>query len=169
MQITIVRTIGNQDNYEGPFGVGWDFNYNQRLTLLDPLTFPQGLQMPLVARDTLANSEIAGAKTSCSTTARDRSTISFGRTPTCPRSIQTTRWGWLKADYADRVSDYYVPQHGTFDLLVRFKDGGFQRLTPDGLLFEYAPNGRLEKITDRFPANHHDLQHDSGKTGKDRR
>ncbi len=161
MQITIVRTIGNQDNYEGPFGVGWDFNYNQRLTLLDPLTFPQGLQMPLVARDTLANSEIAGSQDVLFNNGEGQ-IYHFLWADTNMPSVYSNDPLVAQLDYADRVSDYYVPQHGTFDLLVRFKDGGFQRLTPDGLLFQYAPNGRLEKITDRFPANHHDLQYDSG-------
>ncbi|MGH7868248.1 MAG: DUF6531 domain-containing protein, partial [Candidatus Dormibacteraceae bacterium] len=62
MPIVIQRSIGNQDSYEGPFGVGWDFNYGQRLTILDPLSFPLGLQMPLIVRDTKDDSEIAGSQ-----------------------------------------------------------------------------------------------------------
>ena len=62
LPINFIRSIGNQDDYDGPFGPGWDFNYNQRLTVLDPLTFPAGLQMPLVTRDTEGDSDIAGSQ-----------------------------------------------------------------------------------------------------------
>ena len=62
MPIVIRRAIGNQDQYEGRFGVGWDFNYNQRITELDPLSFPLGLQMPLIVRGTKADSDIAGSQ-----------------------------------------------------------------------------------------------------------
>jgi RHS repeat-associated protein len=159
MQITVARVIGNQDNYEGPFGVGWDFNYNQRLTVLDPLTFPAGLQMPLVVRDNPADSEIAGSQD-----------VLFNNGE---GQVYHFRWvdtnmppGYVQDplvqqfDYKDLVSDYYLPERGSFDLLVKYKDQRFERLTPDGMRFRYSPQGRLEMIIDRFAQNHHDLQYD---------
>lgn len=161
MPLTIVRSIGNQDTYEGPFGAGWDFNYNQRLTVLDPLTFPQGLQMPLVVRDTPDNSELAGSQD-----------ILFN-----DGGGQVYHFKWVDTnmppeyaqdplvqdfDYRDLVLDYYLPQNGLFDLLVKFKDGRFERLTPDGVRYRYTSEGRLETILDRYPKNRHDLQYQHG-------
>jgi RHS repeat-associated protein len=163
MPVSIVRTIGNQDSYEGPFGVGWDFNYNQRLTVLDPLSFPEGLQMPLVVRGDRASSEIAGSQDVLLHTGMGR-TLLFkwvdNKMP--PEYAQDPLV--IQFEYANRVSDYYLPEkrQGTFDLFVKFKDGRFERLTPDGIRYRYGPQGRLESIIDRFPANQHVLDYDSG-------
>lgn len=159
MQITIVRIIGNQDNYEGPFGVGWDFNYNQRLTVLDPLTFPVGLQMPLVVRDNPADSEIAGSQDVLFNNGEGQvfhfRWVDTNMPPEYAQDPLVQQF-----DYKDLVSDYYLPEHGSFDLFVKYKDQRFERLTPDGMRFRYSPQGRLEMIIDRFPQNHHDLQYD---------
>lgn len=161
MSLSIVRSIGNQDTYEGPFGVGWDFNYNQRLTILDPLTFPAGLQMALVVRDSADNSELAGSQD-----------VLFN-----DGGGQVFHFRWVDTnmppeyvndplvsdfDYKDMVSDYYLPEHGVFDLLVKFKDGRFERLTSDGVRYRYTSEGRLESIIDRYPKNRHDLQYSHG-------
>ena len=161
MQIAIVRVIGNQDNYEGPFGVGWDFNYNQRLTVLDPLTFPAGLQMPLVVRDNKADSEIAGTQDVLLNTGEGQVYHFLWKDTNMPSEYAQDPLV-KQLDYKDLVSDYYLPQHGLFDLLVKFIDGRFERLTASGMRYEYSPQGRLEMIIDRFPQNHHDLQYDSG-------
>lgn len=92
MPIVIRRSIGNQDSYEGPFGVGWDFNYGQRLTILDPLSFPLGLQLPLVVRDTKQDSEIAGSRDILFHSGRAGPFTSAGSTPTCPPNTCRIRW-----------------------------------------------------------------------------
>jgi len=160
MQVAVVRTIGNQDNYEGPFGVGWDFNYNQRLTVLDPLTFPAGLQMPLVVRADAATSEVAGSQDVLLNTGEGQVYHFLWMGTNMPAEYAKDPLV-DQFDYKDRVSDYYLPQHGVFDLLVKFIDGRFERLTPDGVRYGYASGGRLETIIDRFAQNHHDLQYDS--------
>ncbi len=159
MPINIIRSIGNQDNYEGPFGVGWDFNYNQRLTILDPLTFPQGLQMPLVVRDNQADSDIAGSQDVLFNTGEGQVYQFKWQDTNMPAGYAQDPLV-QQFDYQDLVSDYYLPQHGMFDLLVKFKDGRFERLTPGGTRYRYTPDGRLETILDRFSMNRHDLQYD---------
>ena len=161
MPIRINRAIGNQDLYEGPFGVGWDFNYNQRLTELSPDTFPAGLQMPLLARGNADASEIAGSQDVLFQTGAG-GTILFQWISTNMPAGYVGDPLVQEFEYARYVSDYYLPQkrQGVFDLLVKFKDGRFERLTPEGMRYRYAPNGRLETIIDRFPANRHELQYD---------
>ncbi|MBL9167132.1 MAG: Ig-like domain-containing protein [Verrucomicrobiales bacterium] len=159
MPIQITRTIGTQDNYEGPFGVGWDFNYNERLMILDSATFPAGLQMPLVIRDKAANSDIAGSQDVLFTTGMGRVyTFVWKGTNMPPEYAQDP----LVRDfeYSRVVSDYYLPVRGIFDLLVKFKDGRFERLTPDGQRYRYTSKGRLQTIIDRYPKNRHELEYD---------
>jgi RHS repeat-associated protein len=162
MPIVIEREIGTQDTYEGPFGVGWDFNYNQRLTVLTPLTFPAGLQIPVVVRDTPADSETAGSKDILFNNGMGRTFIF--------RWISTSMPPEYSADplvqqegFQNYVSDYYLPPpgQGVFDLMVKFSDGRFERLTPDGTRYQYTSQGRLEAIYDRFPANYQWLSYDS--------
>ncbi len=159
MPISIIRTIGNQDTYEGPFGVGWDFNYNQRLTVLDPLTFPEGLQMPLVVREDRDLSNIAGSQDVLFNDGQGKVFhFRWMGTNMPPEYVEDPLV--QEFNYQNLVSDYYLPQHGLFDLLVKFKDGRFERLTPEGIRYRYAPTGRLETIIDAYPLNRHELQYD---------
>lgn len=161
MPIVIERAIGNQDSYEGPFGVGWDFNYNQRLTELDPLSFPLGLQMPVILRGTRADSDIAGSQDVLFNTGMGKVLRFRWVSTNMPPEYASDP---LVADfkYAGLASDYYLPAkgQGIFDLLVKLKDGRFERLTPGGTRYRYAGNGRLEMIIDRFPLNRHELEYD---------
>ncbi len=161
MPIQIQRAIGNQDTYEGPFGVGWDFNYNQRLTILDPLTFPAGLQMPLVVRDSKGDSQIAGSQDVLFHSGLGETYHFQWRGTNMPPGYAQDPLV-RDFDYQHRVSDYYLPSpgQGVFDLLVKFKEGTFERLTPGGMRFRYARDGKLQTILDRFPKNRHELQYD---------
>ena len=161
MAIEIRREIGGQDTYEGPFGVGWDFNYNQRLTVLDPELFPAGLQMPVVVRDTKQDSDVAGSQDVLFHTGLGRELIFHWVDTNMPPEYASDPLV-SELNYQKYVSDYYLPakHQGVFDLLVKFKDGRFERLTPGGMRYRYASDGRLETIIDRFPKNHHDLEYD---------
>ena len=159
--IEIKRTIGSQDNYEGPFGVGWDFNYNQRITELTPELFPPGLQLPMIVRGTKEDSDIAGSQDVLLHTGIGRS-VMF-------RWVDTQMPAEYRDDplveafgYAGKVSNYYLPapRQGVFDLLVKFQDGRFERLSPEGMRFRYAASGRLETVIDTFPLNRHELEYD---------
>ena len=61
MHLNFQRTNTGQSLYDGPFGRGWDFNWNQRVLPLRPEVFFEGQQMPLVIRNTLEQTEIAGS------------------------------------------------------------------------------------------------------------
>ena len=65
-------------------------------------------------------------------------------------------------DYRNLVADYYLPApgQGSFDLLVKLRDGRFERVTPEGERYRYTAEGRLETILDRFPLNRHQLEYD---------
>jgi len=159
MPIVIQRAVGGQDAYEGPFGPGWDFNYHQRLTELDPQLVPEGLRLPLICRSTEADSVIAGSRDILFHTGEGRVIhfrwVSHALPPEYAQDPLVR-----ELDYERLVADYYLPEKGFWDLLVRFKDGAFERLTPEGMRFRYNPRGQLETIIDRFPVNRHQLEYD---------
>jgi RHS repeat-associated protein len=161
MPIVIKRQIGSQDTYEGPFGVGWDFNYNQRITELDPELFPAGLQMPITARDSTDDSEIAASQDVLFRTGMGTMVVFNWMGTNMPAGYAPDPLV-QQFNYGNLVSDYYLPAkgQGVFDLLVKYKDGRFERLTPDGTRYRYTPDGALETILDRFPNNRHDLTYD---------
>jgi len=159
MPIEIERTIGGQDTYDGPFGLGWDFNYNQRLTELQPQLFPEGFKMPLIARGELVDSVIGNSKDLLFHTGQGRIVLFRWVDEVMPPEYAKDPLV-AALNYGEVVADYYLPEAGVFDLLVKFKDGKYERLTPEGTRFKYAANGRLETIIDRFPANRHELEYD---------
>lgn len=156
LPIVFQRTVGGQDLYQGPFGRGWDFNYNQRLTRLDPRVFPPGLKMPLVIRATEASSVIAESGDVLFQNGEGRILLFKDAGDSPPLGIAADplvdTLGWLV-----RAERYYLPEPGVFDVLVRFADGRYGRLTPGGTQFWYDATGRLARIVDRYEKNWHEL------------
>jgi RHS repeat-associated protein len=160
LPIEFERFSGSQDLYEGPFGRGWDFAYNQRITELREDVFPAGSLLPLVDRGGQGD-EIAASKDLLFHTGEARTVVyKFASTgeqgpPTDYASDPLlTSLGWI----ADAAA-FYLPTPGVFDALVRFKDGTFGRLTPDGMQYRYDAEGKLEKIYHRFEENALELQY----------
>lgn len=155
MPIVFERTLGGQDLREGPFGRGWDFSYAQRIVPLDADVFPDGQRMPLVERATPDLSTRAHTRDVLLETGHS-STVLFRHAGTsAPPEIAADplldEKGWLDA------ADYYLPQNGVFDVLLRFDDGQFLRVTPDGTQYWYAAGGRLERVYHRWTENRHVL------------
>jgi RHS repeat-associated protein len=150
INIEFVRTGMGQDLYDGPFGRFWDFNYNQQLQQLSPSVFPGQTEFPLVPRGGLQEDIVRTRDVLFQT--GDGGNVHFryvgsNAPPEIVADPLITSLGWR-----DRAADYYLPQKG-FDVLLRFRDGKFARLTPGGSQFWYSGKGRLQAIYDRFPKN----------------
>src|SRR5262249_49184565 len=59
--------------------------------------------------------------------------------------------------YAASASDYYLPEPGVFDALIKLDSGKFVRTTPDGMTYIYLANGRLQRILHRYRDNNLEL------------
>ena len=59
------------------------------------------------------------------------------------------------------MAAYFLPEGGVWDLLVKFKDGRYDRLTTDGVRFRYLADGTLDQVIDRYPNNVHALTRDT--------
>lgn len=156
MPIVFQRAIGGQDLHEGPFGRGWDLSYAQKIVPLDGDVFPAGQVMPIVERATDEDSERARSRDVVLETG-NATVVVFRHAGTSPPPELASDpllgdKGWL-----DRASDFYLPQRGVFDALLRFPDGHFLRVTPDGTQFWYAAGGRLERIYHRYESSQHVL------------
>jgi RHS repeat-associated protein len=159
MPIEFERVIGGQDLYEGPFGRGWDFNYNQRLIELKRQVFPAGLEVPLIIRHPGTNSVTATSGDVLFHTGAGRM-IRFKHIGTNTPPEYAADPLVIQFNWNTLAADFYLPEPGVFDLLVRFKDGKFERMTPDGTRFRYAHTGRLEEVIDRYPDNRQVLEYD---------
>ncbi len=152
LPVVFRMNYSGQSLYEGAFGRGWDFNYNQRVEELNEAIFPEGTKIPLVIRDTPANSEIAQSKDIIFHTGAGRKIIY--------RYAGTNALAEIGADplvaelgWTNTAARYYLPPDGLFNFFVKFKDGRFARLDVDGTQHWYNPAGKLQKVYDRYPEN----------------
>ncbi len=148
MPIVFTRVHRAQDLYEGPFGRGWDFNYNQRLVEHRPETFVAGSQVPVVVRKT-ARDEVATQRDVLFHNGLGRSVVFKFAGATAPAEYATDPL-LDELDWEINGRAFYLPPEGMFDILVRFGDRRFGRLTPDGTQYWYGSDGRLEKIHSRY-------------------
>ncbi|MDW8382032.1 MAG: Ig-like domain-containing protein [Verrucomicrobiota bacterium] len=155
LPIVFERTVGGQDLHDGPFGRGWDHVFDQQLTWLRPELFSGGRNLPLIVRALVGDNTTARPGDVIFQTGAGRNILfkNKGRQP--PPEIANDplvqELGWIS-----KTDSFFLPdatEKGVFDVLFRFVDGQFARLTPDGMQFWYSSRGRLEKIYHRYPKN----------------
>lgn len=152
LPIVFRMNYSGQSLYEGAFGRGWDFNYNQRVEELNEAIFPAGTRIPLVIRDTATNSEIAVSKDIIFHTGAGRKIIYRYAGTNAPAEIAADPLV-AELNWTNTVARYYLPPDGLFNFFVKFKDGRFARLDVDGTQHWYNPAGKLQKVYDRYPEN----------------
>jgi RHS repeat-associated protein len=153
MPTSFARTFRGQAIHDGPFGRGWDFNFNQRVIEVRAC-------LAITPRDD--PQEYEGA---------DPGDLIFhpggappivfkfaGNTP--PTEIAADpliqHLGWIP-----RAAGYYLPPQGMFSPMIKFKDGRFVRLDPDGKQTWFNPAGRLDRVYDRYEKNFQELVYNS--------
>lgn len=163
MPIIFKRTIAGQDLHHGPFGPGWDFNYNQHLVEFKPALFPSGSKAPVVVRNTPDRSTIAEAGDVKLSDGEGHVILFKNRGLNAPVGLEgdplAKDLGWFEAG-----GQFYVPDRntkGVFDILYRFPSGEFCRLNPGGMQFWYAKDGRLLRIKDKYDNNIHVLDYNA--------
>lgn len=155
LPILFQRTLGGQDLHDGPFGPGWDFFHNQRLVEFKASLFAPGNTAPVVVRQDAARSTITESRDVQWVDGMGHVVLFKHRGTTAPEGVAgdplCEELGWFTAG-----GSFYVPDEntkGVFDLLYKFPAGEFCRLTPDGMQFWYAADGRLLRIRHRHPKN----------------
>jgi RHS repeat-associated protein len=142
------RTFRGQSLYDGPFGRGWDFSFNQRLVEL-----PVALDcLTLVARPDPADREVAQGGDLLFHTGGGQVVVWRFAGTNAPAEIAADpliqQLGWLP-----KVARFYLPPAGLFSPMLKFKDGRYVRLEPDGRQYWFNPAGRLERMYDRYEKN----------------
>jgi RHS repeat-associated protein len=153
LPIEFKRVSLGQSLYEGPFGRGWDFNFNQRLVEMSGRFFPEGRTMPQVIRGSPEDNEIAATGDLLFHNGAGRVLLYRYAGATAPPEIAADplvkeELGWLGTAAA-----FYLPPPGAFNFMVKFKDGSYARLEPDGTQYWYNPSGKLRKVYDRYDNN----------------
>jgi RHS repeat-associated protein len=146
------RASNSQGLFEGPFGRGWDFNFNQRIVELREGVFPNGARLPLVNRADSADSEVAQQADIVFHNGAGRAVAYKYFGTTAPVEIKNDplviQLGWL-----EKAARFYTSPKGVFSVMLKMKDGRFVRLEPDGQQYWYGTDGRLEVIYDRYEKN----------------
>jgi RHS repeat-associated protein len=160
MPIIFERVLGGQDVYEGPFGRGWDFTYNQRLTVLRPDLIAHDHRLALVVRALARDSTVAQSGDLLWHTGRGRLVL-YTHTNQAPSEVAGDPLLDILGLRAN-IRTYYLPstnEAAIFDPIFEFQDGQFVRLTPDGRQYWYDRAGLLQKVYDRYPKNYHELHY----------
>lgn len=158
MALEFRRTSNGQALYDGPFGRGWDFNFNQRVRPLREEVFAAGMKLPLVVRASEADSEIGEAGDLLFYNGAGRTLLFRDAGETAPEGIVGDELaGPSGLDWLARADRFYLPPVGVFEYFVHFPSGEFARLTRDGMQYWYGPSGRLERVYDRYPENQFEL------------
>ena len=125
------RSYSGQGLFAGPFGRGWDFSYNQRITELDRAVPPGGC-FPQVLRANAQDSEVAANRDLLFYTGAGRIVIFKYSGSTAPSEIANDplvqQLGWLP-----KAASFYLPPPGLFTTMFKFKDGSFARLNRTAL------------------------------------
>lgn len=144
------RNYSGQGVYDGPFGRGWDFNFNQRVVEIPAFAIPPGRKLPLACAAIDPEVAQGGDLLFYTGSGRILSYAFAGTNP--PPDIASDplvrKFGWT-----NRAAAYYLPPAGAFSPMVKFKDGRYVKLDPDGTQHWYNPAGRLAKIYDRYDTN----------------
>lgn len=153
LPIEFRRVMAAQGLYDGPFGRGWDFNYNQRIVELSSRGLAPGARIPQVIRDNPADSELAENRDLMFYTGAGRVVVWRFAGTNAPSEVASDRLVTDVLKWTNKVERYYLPPPGAFNLMFKFKDGRYARLEPDGTQFWYNSSGRLVKIYDRYDKN----------------
>lgn len=165
MPVSFGRHYSGQALHHGPFGRGWDINYNLRLVELSQDLIVPGYTNPVVVRADIADSEYATHRDVLFYNAAGRTFVykwsGTNPPPEVAEDPLALQLKWIAPNQkpAANVSDYYLPPPGIFSPLVKFRDGRFATLDPDGTQHWFNQAGRLIKIYDRWEANSIELSY----------
>ncbi|PYS47430.1 MAG: hypothetical protein DMG13_27965, partial [Acidobacteria bacterium] len=152
LELAFRRNYSGQGLYDGPFGRGWDFNFNQRIVEMKDKLFPPGSSVPLVIRANAADNECAEAGDLLFYNGAGRVLIYKYSGTNAPPEVANDplvqHLGWI-----EKTARFYLPPGGAFNLIFKFTDGRFARLETDGTQYWYNSAGHLIKVYDRYDNN----------------
>src|SRR5206468_4610376 len=152
LELAFRRNYSGQGLYDGPFGRGWDFNFNQRIVEMKDKLFPPGSSVPLVIRANAADNECAEAGDLLFYNGAGRVLIYKYSGTNAPPEVANDplvqHLGWI-----EKTARFYLPPGGAFNLIFKCTDGRFARLETDGTQYWYNSAGHLIKVYDRYDNN----------------
>lgn len=142
------RTFAAQGLYDGPFGRGWDFNFNQRVVEV-PSTLPCAIHKVDHADP---NSDEVGAPGNLLFYNGAGRIVVYQLTnavaPEIAHDPLVQNLAWLP-----KTTACYLPPKGLFSPMFKFTDGTYARLEPDGRQYWFDYLGRLKSVYDRYTTN----------------
>lgn len=146
------RTYRGQSLYDGVFGRGWDFGFNQRVVEFPVWAVGSGGCVTWLDHPDADEREVLRPGDLVFHTGGGQTVLFRDAGTNAPPEIAADplfqQLGW-----APLTARYYLPPPGLFAPMVKFRDGRYARLEPDGTRYLFNPAGRLERIYDRFDKN----------------
>ncbi len=155
--IELARTYESGTHAATGFGRGWDFEFNMRLCEVPMGFVPDDFELPLVVYPTAADNVVATPgdvmmQTGGSDLVLFR-LISPGHGNERLRGLMQADPAIAQFGWTGKVSAFYEPPRGSFDLLVKLSDGVFVLVDTTGRRTYYRADGLVEKIVFPYEAS----------------
>jgi len=166
MPIVFERTAATHAGISSAFGLHWDFNYNQRALEMRPELVPPGQREPVQERSEDGSRDVVARSKDVIFIDGAGHTLVFENKGTSPPpgvDNDPLVIGPSSELHWDTMGgEFYLPAAsvlGVFDIMYRYPSGELMRVTPDGTQYLYRSDGKLSKVTDRYPLNYHLLDY----------
>ena len=150
--LAFTRIYESRSRYVGPFGRGWDFNYNARLHELPDTDFPDGYTMGLLDRgdrcDAAQNGDVLFIDGAGSVLV-----FRFIRPGNTNLSLYATDPAinqFLGPNGTTKIARYYESPPGIFSVLYKLTDEKFMLVMQNGARLHFLPDGRLDRTVGVF-------------------
>lgn len=152
--LVLARVYESQSHFAGPFGRGWDFNFNMRLCEVPQGLMPADFRLPLVVfgdptLDRVARPGDALLRNGAGALKLYRrigpENLNLAQQPFFENDPAISEFGWT-----GKINGFYEPPAGDFDALFRFSDGAFVLVDPTGNRTYFSADGRLEQMVSAY-------------------
>jgi YD repeat-containing protein len=154
--LVLTRTYESQSHYNGPFGRGWNFNFNRRLCDLPSGLVPAEFKLPLTFYGAATLDRVAQpGDVLCQSgdgelllyRKIDAQHGNLAKLPLFSSDPAIQEFGWT-----GKIASFYEPPPGQFDALFRFTDGTYVAIDPSATRIYFNADGRLERIVPPYSA-----------------
>jgi RHS repeat-associated protein len=155
--LSLVRSYESQSHYNGPFGRGWDFNWNRRLCELPSGRVPDGTRLPITVYGTPALDLVARPGDVILLDGSGDAQLfkrigplhaNVGQQSLYSSDPAITEFGWT-----GRVTGFFESPRGRYEVLYKFSDGSFVMVDASATRVYYDAEGRLQKVVAPYLAS----------------
>lgn len=155
--LTLQRIYQSRSQYVGPFGRGWDHNYNARIFEI-PADMGPGAQIPLV---NLGDASLKASPEDVLLIDGAGSVHFYRRISDGSGNLgelsayrsDPAIAEFVKPNGVDGIASFYESPRGVFTVLYKLKDGSWLAVGPTGQRILFRSDGRLDRLIGAFESS----------------